>query len=118
MTITRRPFSWQAIHQLPEESPERLAVEPLGLFAGKALPVTHAHGTKVSDALAPRVMPHHGIVIFPRHRQPTAGAMLAEMDSVQRHVPAAIVKSCISGDFDLTFARVSIFLETSSKNSS
>jgi hypothetical protein len=34
------------------------------------------------------------------------------------HVPAAIVKSCISGDFDLTFARVSIFLKTSSKNSS
>ena len=34
------------------------------------------------------------------------------------NVPAAIVKSCISGDFDLTFARVSIFLETSSKNSS
>ncbi len=29
-------------------------------------------------------------------------------------VPAPIVKSCISGDFDLTFAQVSIFLETSS----
>jgi hypothetical protein len=31
-------------------------------------------------------------------------------------LPAAIVKSCISGDFHLTFARVSISLETSSKN--
>ena len=46
--------------------------------------------------------------------------MLAEMELVQRtkvYVPAAIVKSCISGDFDLTIARVSFFLETSSKNS-
>ena len=84
MTTTRRPFSWPAVSSCRRKARNVSPLNISGSLRKRLLPSRTRTAPPVADALAPRVMPHHGISFLPRPPPPTARAMLAEMDLVPK----------------------------------
>jgi hypothetical protein len=68
--------------ELPEESPRRLRIKPLGLLLREKLAIAQTDGAKVSHGLASRMMQQNGIPDFGRDPHPTPRTMLLKMNFI------------------------------------
>jgi hypothetical protein len=69
--------------KLFHEDPKRISVESAQFPLKDKLPIGKAHGTKVADTFARRVMQNHRVLAFGRNPHSTPGAMLLKMHFIQ-----------------------------------